>query len=178
MRNLLIVLVFALFLASCKKDELPKVTYPEPPTVGVVLYKIYNSPPTTPQAPEIYTRKITFLSDYTVDNEGEIIPIYRDTIVTGDFTLSFKMKPYRRLAPNPYNDGKDLFEYVMPINIGWEAVDGKFSFTKVWAGVIENGKEKKCYYGGGGCPNNFRDLSPQLILYYFPGLNNIGVYDR
>jgi len=175
MKNL-IIMVFIVFLASCKKDELPKVTYPEPPTVGVVLYKIYNAPPTPPQAPEIYTRKITFLSDYTVDGEGEIIPIYRDTIVTGDFTFSFKMNPHRRTTSG--NNGKLFFKYALPINIGWENTDGKVSFTKVWGGVIENGNEKMCYYGGGNCPDNSRVLSLEPTLYYFPGINDIGLYDR
>ena len=178
-KQIAFMIIALLTIASCKKDdfyERNKPIYPDPPAEVVVFYHVYvHSSALYPSwdtiSHDTYTRKITFVSDW-YDSAGIAMPFFKDTVVTGDLYLTFTMKTHRQKAYD------NFFNYVIPVNVGWEATDGKLSLTKVEAGAIRDVKEVCCYSASGGCPDNNRPLRHELVYYYCPGINDIGIYNR
>ena len=92
--NILLLALAVLGLVSCKKDD-QSVLFPNPPTEAHITYKVYKSTVVHPRypsfdsaSPNSYTRKITFAYDWREDSAYNIVPMYKDTIVTGDFELT------------------------------------------------------------------------------------------
>lgn len=112
---LFIAIVFVSFFSSCKKEAawlpLPVVES------ATVTYKVYDLDST--EHPESIQRTISYMSGWEMKNDS-VVPIIVDTVITGNFTLTFIEKTYKINNPQKADN---YYNYYVMTGLGFRNVD-------------------------------------------------------